>query len=145
MYSVFTGVLVFDRTVKFFVKGCFEAALYVTDIFPFSPGLTGVLVNSATEHPHDGFTSLIMMGSVPTFSKVKTWVTGVPCGILPKSWVSLSNLNSALLFCCASALVQTKATNATHIVAIFFIIVFLLVFVLVYGLSRYRDKQIYHF
>src|SRR5690606_21843542 len=85
-----------------------------------------------------------MMGSVPTFSNVNTWVTGSPCGILPKSWVSLSNLNSALLFCCASAVVQTKATNATHIVAIFFIIVFLLVFVLAW-VSLYRDKQIYYF
>src|SRR5690606_7203519 len=129
IYKVFTGVFVFDRTVKFLVKGCLAAALNVTDIVPFSPGFTGVLVNSATEQPQEGFTSLTMIGSVPTFSNVNTWVTGFPCGILPKSWVSLSNLNSALLFGCAKAAVQTKATRAIHIVAIFFIIVFLLVFV----------------
>ena len=71
MYNVFTGVLVLDCTVKLFVKGALAAALYVTLMIPVSPGLIGVLVNSATEQPHVGTTFEMIMGSLPVFVNLK--------------------------------------------------------------------------
>jgi hypothetical protein len=66
----FTGVFVFDFTVKDFVKGPFaDDALKVTLMLPLSPGFTGVLEKSATEQPHEGDTLARIIGASPTFVK----------------------------------------------------------------------------
>ena len=73
------------------VKGPAAAALNTTLMVPFSEGLTGVFVNSATEQPQVGFTSEMIMGESPVLVKTNSWVTGLFCGIRPKSWDSPSN------------------------------------------------------
>lgn len=75
--SVFTGVLVFDFTINDLVNGPFVAALYVTLIFPLSPGFTGVLEKSATEQPHEGATSEMIIGDLPAFVKANSCDTGL--------------------------------------------------------------------
>lgn len=64
----FTGVFVFDFTVKDLVNGpVADEALNVTLMLPVSPGLTGVLEKSATEQPQEGETLANMIGASPTF------------------------------------------------------------------------------
>ncbi|SJN44965.1 hypothetical protein FM107_13310 [Sphingobacterium sp. JB170] len=135
--NVLTGVFVLDLTVNCFVKGPFAAALYVTVMVPDSPGLIGVFVNSATEHPHEGFTSLMMMGASPLLANLKSKEAGWFCGMLPKSCVSFSNLNSPIATVIAVKL--TTAINAIKIPNVFFII-FILICVLQ---SNYTPKVLH--
>src|SRR5690606_41077233 len=81
--------------VTIFEKGLAAAASNVIFIFPVSPGLTGVLVYSGTVHPQVDSILLIIKGSDPVLVKVNSSLTGVPCGMLPQSWVSCLNLKSA--------------------------------------------------
>src|SRR5690606_42072715 len=92
--KVLKEVFILDLTVNCLVKGPFAAALKVTVIVPVSPDFTGVFVNSATEHPQDGFTSETIIGASPLLVYLKSYDTGLLCSILPKSCVSFSNLNS---------------------------------------------------
>jgi hypothetical protein len=47
-------------------------------------GATGPFVKLEAVHPHDGVTVAIVIGDELWFTKVKTVVSGTPCGILPK-------------------------------------------------------------
>jgi hypothetical protein len=55
----------------------------------------------------------------------KLVLTGLPCGILPKSYFSAVNLNSGLVSVCADA-VKARPKTTAHINISFFIIVVLI-------------------
>ncbi len=78
-------------TVMLLLKGPEAAALKVALITPVFPGATGVLVYSGVVQPQVGFTSESITGALPVFVKTNSVVTGVPCGIFPKLWVSSLN------------------------------------------------------
>ncbi len=128
MVKFLTGVLVLDLTINDFVNGPFTLASYVTLMAPVSPGLTGALVKSATEHPQVGLTSEIMIGESPLLVKVNSYDAGLLCGILPKSCVSVLKLNVP---CTNDIDVNaTTATNATITLLIFFILTSCFTFIL---------------
>src|SRR5215204_5844003 len=85
----------------------FPVELKVTLICPLSPFFIGSFGQTGTVQPHEPCASEMISGSLPTLEKLKSYVMDSPCLIVPKSYVSTSNLNSPAfgLSCTAGAAV----------------------------------------
>ena len=71
------------------------------------PFKIGSLVTSGVVQPHSAVQYSTTAGFTPVLVKLKTWVTGVPCAILPK----LKDPSENLMSCCAKTLIETVMAN----------------------------------